>query len=208
MAIIQARTAFLRARQHELERQVQQRTAELHASQEQLQHFAYFDSLTALPNRRAFNDELRAACLGSPRPQDFALAIVDLDGFKSVNDTIGHDAGDALLAVAASRIRSCVREADFVARLGGDEFAIILRGATGLAEAEQACGRIVTEMAAAMTVKNHPVQIGASVGVALFRGAGDTPDDLYKRADMALYDAKRGGRGMWRWYSDRAMHDG
>ena len=200
-ALAQGWTLILRRRQHELERQVAERTAELSASQRQLQQFAYFDALTALPNRRAFNEEFRG--LIDTRPQcveEFALLLIDLDGFKQVNDTLGHDSGDALLVAAAGRMREAVREGDFVARLGGDEFAILLHAVQDQDWVDLVCQRIVSGMADPIMIKDVRVKIGASVGVALFPQPGQTQDQLYQHVDLALYEAKRAGRGVWRWY--------
>lgn len=207
-ALAQGWNLILRRRQHELERQVAERTAELSASQQQLQQFAYFDALTALPNRRAFNEEFRTLIDAVPqRAEDFALLLIDLDGFKQVNDTLGHDAGDALLVVAAGRMREAVREGDFVARLGGDEFAILLHAVQDQDQewSDLICQRIVSSMAAPITIKDVKVKIGASVGVALFPQHGQTQEELYKQVDLALYEAKHAGRGAWRWYHHRLM---
>ncbi len=201
--LVQARTRLLRARQLELEHQVAQRTAELRESQTRLEQLAYFDPLTALPNRRAFNNALRGACDNAA--ETFALVLVDLDGFKAVNDTLGHDAGDVLLTITAGRLRETVRNTDFVARLGGDEFAIMLCDIRETHIAEQTCERIVSAMAQPARIRDAVVQVGSSVGMALYPQHGQFPDALYKCADLALYDAKRAGRGTWRWYR-RIIH--
>jgi diguanylate cyclase (GGDEF)-like protein len=205
VCIVQSRTVFLRRRQHELERQVAERTAELSASQTQLERFAYFDTLTALPNRRAFNDALqRLASDATRHGRPFSLLLVDLDGFKQVNDSLGHQAGDEVLSIAASRLRAEMREGDFVARLGGDEFAALLdmpgdESGTGLV-----CDRIVSGMAAPMRIGGAQVTIGASIGAALFPMHGGSQDELYRRADLALYQAKRAGRGRWEWFKEES----
>jgi diguanylate cyclase (GGDEF)-like protein len=199
VGVAQARTILLRARQRELERQVAERTAALSASERQLHQLAYFDALTALPNRRAFNKAFREA-LEHPTLKDFALALVDLDGFKGVNDTLGHDAGDELLLLAASRLRDAIREGDFVARLGGDEFAILLMGVGVANRASAICERVVTSMAQPMSLRSGEATIGASVGVALFPMHATDGEELYRHADHALYEAKRNGRGKWRWF--------
>jgi diguanylate cyclase (GGDEF)-like protein len=197
-AMVQIRTRLLRARQRALERQVAERTAELRESQARLERLAHVDALTGLPNRRAFNDEVRRVCAASW--PNFALAIMDLDGFKPVNDTFGHDAGDAVLALTAARLRDAVRSTDFVARLGGDEFAILLSEIKDQHTAEQTCDRIIAVMSEPTLIRDRPVQVGASVGIALHPRHGETADELYKSADLALYDAKRAGRGTWRWF--------
>jgi diguanylate cyclase (GGDEF)-like protein len=208
VGVVQARTLILRRRQRELEQQVVQRTAELSArtvelteSQQKLRQLAYFDALTALPNRRAFHDEFQAMIADGPA-QPFALMLVDLDGFKKVNDTLGHDAGDDLLVVAAARLRETVREGDFVSRLGGDEFAILLRPVRDRSVVDSVGDRLVAGMAMPTVLKGAAVTIGASAGAALFPANGTTQAELYKHVDLALYAAKRAGRGAWRWYAD------
>jgi diguanylate cyclase (GGDEF)-like protein len=197
--LVQARTLYLRRQQRVLERLVAERTAELSLSQEKLQRFAYFDSLTGLPNRRAFNEQFQALASAEPaRP--FALILVDLDGFKQVNDSLGHLAGDALLVSAAVRLRQAIRDQDFVARLGGDEFAVLVGWVENDVPASTVCARIVTSMAEPVPVRGVPVLVGASAGVALFPQDGRTLDELYRHVDAALYEAKRAGRGVWRFY--------
>jgi diguanylate cyclase (GGDEF)-like protein len=205
VCIVQARTVYLRRRQHELERQVAERTAELSASQTQLERFAYFDTLTALPNRRAFNDSLQRLVSDADRHRrPFSLLLVDLDGFKQVNDSLGHQAGDEVLSIAASRLRAEMREGDFVARLGGDEFAALLDTPGDETGTSLVCDRIVTGMAKPMRIGATQVTIGASVGAALFPMHGGTQDELYRRADLALYKAKRAGRGRWEWFKEES----
>jgi diguanylate cyclase (GGDEF)-like protein len=199
--LVQARTRILKRRQRELERQVLERTKELSNTQEKLQHFAYFDALTALPNRRAFNDEFQALVSTSP-PQPFALILIDLDGFKKVNDSLGHLAGDSLLVAAAGRMRMAIREQEFIARLGGDEFAILVRAVDDQVLPSSLCERIITAMAEPISVWGTSVTIGASAGAALFPRDGLTPDELYRHVDLALYAAKNAGRGAWRWYHE------
>jgi diguanylate cyclase (GGDEF)-like protein len=207
-ALVQGRTIILRRRQRALERQVAERTAELSArteeltaSQAMLHRLAYFDPLTALPNRRALHEAVQALVQGQA-PQPFALMLIDLDGFKQVNDTLGHAGGDTLLVVAAGRLREAVREGDLVARLGGDEFAILLRAVRDEDPVAWVADRLVAGMAEPMTVQGTQVRIGASAGAARFPEHGTTEEALYRHADLALYDAKRAGRGVWRWYRE------
>jgi diguanylate cyclase (GGDEF)-like protein len=126
--------------------------------------------------------------------------LIDLDNFKQVNDAFGHDTGDALLVQAAGRLRDAVREDDFLARLGGDEFAVLLANVHDREIIERLCTRVVDALAAPITINGHSLQAGASVGVALFPDHGRTQEDLYRHVDQALYEAKRAGRGAWRWY--------
>ena len=196
-ALVQARTSLLRRRQRELEAVVASRTAELRATQLQLETMAYNDALTDLPNRRRFNDELhRLAALGRRGGDPFALLLIDLDHFKHINDTLGHDAGDALLVAAAERLRAAVRQTDCVARLGGDEFAVLLTPASDTIVGDVA-QRIVDAMRAPVTFGPHVMHISASIGAAV--AAQDGVEALYKRADTALYRAKKAGRDTWRW---------
>jgi diguanylate cyclase (GGDEF)-like protein len=200
--LTQGRMVWMRRRQRYLESLVQERTAELVSSQQKLTQLAYFDTLTALPNRRFFNQTMQERLAPiQGLPSEFALILIDLDGFKRVNDTLGHDAGDDLLVVAAGRLRAALREGDFVARLGGDEFAIILTRIIDCDLVAHVCDRVVTGMTAPIELKSHPVRIGASVGVALSPRDGATAEDVYKHADQALYQAKRSGKGIWCWYN-------
>ncbi|MET3889349.1 diguanylate cyclase (GGDEF)-like protein [Bosea sp. OAE506] len=147
------------------------------------------DPLTGLPNRRAFTEFVADAV----RTQPCAVAIVDIDHFKSVNDTLGHDAGDTVLQLVANRIQQGVRTGDFVARLGGEEFAILLPGASPDA-ALQIVDRIRSDLAATspLTIRNRPVTFSA--GLTTFSADDPSIDVVLKRADVALYEAKHAGR--------------
>ena len=207
-AVVQARTRYLRKRHRELERQVADRTAELRASQHQLEQIAYSDTLTALPNRRMFTEDFRKLAAQARRQGGgFALLLIDLDGFKEVNDTLGHDAGDALLIEVAGRLLAAVRETDRVARLGGDEFAILLPASQARSDIDMVCQRIVEDTAAPVVVNGATIRVSASIGVALFPEHGETQGTLNKSADLALYDAKRSGRNTWRWYDETMIKD-
>ncbi|MBV7537914.1 diguanylate cyclase [Duganella sp. sic0402] len=196
--LMQARTSYLRRRQRELEAMVEARTAELRATQTQLETLAYGDPLTGLANRRLFNDELRHLVAQAERGgASFTLLLIDLDRFKPVNDTLGHDAGDALLAAAAERLRAAVREADRPFRLGGDEFAVLLSQTTDRETLEPVCARILANLAAPLPHGEAVIEISASIGAAVYR-SGENHEQLYKRADVALYEAKAAGRNTWR----------
>ena len=212
VALVHARTTLLRRRQRELVAMVDARTAELRATQSQLEQLAYGDPLTGLANRRLFNDELRhlVAQAGRGGP-GFTLLLIDLDHFKQINDTLGHDAGDALLVAAAARLRAAVRESDRPFRLGGDEFAVLLGQTTARATLEPVCLRILEHMAQPLPHGAATMRISASVGAAVHDGAdvaggrdgqGGTHEELYKRADVALYRAKAAGRDTWRLAGD------
>jgi len=206
LILVQARTLLLRRRQRELQRQVADRTAELVATQEQLRHFAFVDVLTALPNRRAFNERIRTLIAGaSQQGKNFALLLIDLDGFKQVNDSLGHDAGDELLVIAADRMRDCLGENGFAARLGGDEFAILLDEYSDPETVELMCDRLVATLSQPAAIGRAMVTSGASVGAALFPQHGQDAEDLLRHVDLALYEAKRAGRGVWRWYRETQL---
>ena len=157
---------------------------------EKLAHMAHHDALTGLPNRTLFADRLRQAIQSTRRGTPFALLSLDLNGFKAVNDTYGHLAGDELLRTVAYRLRQCVREVDLVARLGGDEFAIIQTNAME-EEADLLARRVIQTLAQPYTVQGTRVTAGTAVGIALAPRHGADPDELVKKADLALYKAKR-----------------
>jgi len=197
-------TAYLRRQQRELERQVARRTAELHRmtvelqeSQLKLEHMAYSDSLTNLPNRRMFTEHFRQLLAMKLRQGgSFALLLIDFDRFKQINDTFGHDAGDAVLKEMAKRMVTNVRASDCFARLGGDEFGLLLAEAPEGDGLETVCQKILESFEEPIDFDGVQLKTSPSIGVALFPEDGETQDRLYKAADMALYQAKRqGGNG-------------
>ena len=204
-ALVQGRTVYLRRNQRDLERQVVERTAELRESQRQLEQIAYEDTLTALPNRRMFTEEFRELImLARLQNQRFALLLIDLDRFKQINDSRGHDAGDALLIEAAIRLQAAVRKSDCVARLSKDEFSVLVSQNPAAADIEMICHRIIESFVMPVPISDAEVRSSASIGVAVFPDHGATLDSLYKSADVALYEAKRAGGNMWRWYKSQA----
>jgi diguanylate cyclase (GGDEF)-like protein len=178
-----------------LEQQVSDRTAELSESHRRLEEIAYLDILTSLPNRRRFTEEIQTRLAIANRYRSpLALLLIDLDHFKAINDTFGHDAGDAVLVEAAFRLKFAVRNSDFVARLGGDEFAILVAATDKTNEIEAVCKRILDVLSASVPFKGEALTVGCSVGVAIFPDDGETQDALYKTGDLALYEAKGRGR--------------
>ena len=166
-------------------------------------YLASYDSLTELTNRAVFQRLLAEACrTASESP--FAVLYLDLDGFKQVNDTLGHATGDALLFTMAQRIRGCVRDGDVAARLGGDEFAILMAGATEAAAALLA-QRVLEGVSHPAQLGGHKVQVGVSIGIAL-SAAGQSASALLENADAALYQAKISGRGTYRLFSHSPEH--
>jgi diguanylate cyclase (GGDEF)-like protein len=174
--------------------------------QDDLAYRASHDALTGLSNARAFGDELRGEDAPGVQRRRYAGAgraaiFVDLDDFKDVNDNYGHQVGDALLAEAARRIASCLRDEDLAARLGGDEFAVLLRGVPDEPAAQSIAQRIVDVLGQPMTVSGIALNGQASVGLAYTSRRGDL-ETLIRNADTALYNAKAQGKGRWRQYHD------
>jgi diguanylate cyclase (GGDEF)-like protein len=159
---------------------------------------AMIDALTGLSNRRHFNETLRDVIRVADSDTHHAVVVIDLDRFKTVNDTLGHSVGDALLCLVAQRLRRETRDEDIVARLGGDEFVILLPNGE---MAEVVAARVVEILSRPFLVEGHVANIGASVGVARYPDHGTTDDELMRHADLALYDAKGGGRGTWRCFN-------
>ena len=162
---------------------------------------ANIDHLTHLPNRRLFRDRLEQEIKVARRLlQPVALLFIDLDRFKEVNDTLGHDVGDKLLVQAADRISQCVRETDTVARMGGDEFTVILPQINDLIFTEKVAKSIIQKLSAPFTVDDVELNISASIGIATCPKDGDDAEHLLKHADIAMYDAKTAGRGRFSHY--------
>lgn len=179
------------------------------AFEEQIENLAFYDPLTSLPNRRLLLDRFEQALALSARTgQHGALLFIDLDHFKNLNDTKGHEAGDQLLVQQARRLSHCVREGDTVSRLGGDEFIIILGELSPDAEeaaeeASEIARRILRNLSAPVTLTFKTMtdyESTCSIGVAMFRGHEASVDELLRRADMAMYQAKADGRNQFRFY--------
>ncbi len=181
-------------------------------SEDEIKHLAFYDPLTHLPNRRLLQDRLKQALISSLRTgRSGALLFIDLDNFKNLNDTLGHDIGDMLLKQVTQRLEACLREGDTVARLGGDEFVVMLVDLSEQTmEAAAQTEAIGEKILAAL---NQPYQLGsyvhrctASIGVTLFAGTQQAMDELMKQADIAMYQAKKAGRNTLRFF-DRQMQE-
>lgn len=162
------------------------------AARERIEFLALHDPLTALPNRAQFNDRLEKLLVAPARPH--ALLFIDLDGFKPINDTMGHEAGDEALRITARRLRHEIAQDDFVARLGGDEFVVIAGNVAAAADARAIAERLRAAIAAPLLIAGTACQMGASIGVALLPRHGRTPTEILTAADNAMYAAKRAGK--------------
>lgn len=171
----------------------------LKENERRIEHLAYYDPLTHLANRRLFNDRLNQALAQAQRNElTLAILFIDLDRFKQINDSLGHQIGDELLCELAERIKSCVRDEDTVARTGGDEFLVLLSHVNKPSEVVYITERILAVASKAVTLHEHQLNISASIGVALFPEDGTDADTLIKHADTALYRAKAQGRNTYR----------
>lgn len=185
---------------------LQEDVTERKAYAEQVYHQANYDDLTGLPNRKQFRERLQqqikhAAQTGS----SFALMFIDLDGFKNINDSFGHDAGDLLLRESARRIADSVRSSDFLARLGGDEFTLILQYACSAEAIGQIAEKILQQLTRPFQLDVHQGQVGASIGIALYPEDGRDAEQLIKQADHAMYRVKNSGRQNYCFYSRMVM---
>jgi diguanylate cyclase (GGDEF)-like protein/PAS domain S-box-containing protein len=175
--------------------------------EDELQRQAFFDALTGLPNRAVFRDRLAHALARAERTRDrVAIVLLDLDGFKVVNDSLGHDAGDELLVEVGRRLIDACRGGDTVARLGGDEFAILMEDAVSEDAAVALAERMQRALATPFSVKGREAFIGASIGIAFAGGAGAGPEEMIRNADTAMYEAKAGGKNRYAFFHPE-MHE-
>ncbi|WP_338524837.1 EAL domain-containing protein [Pseudomonas batumici] len=179
--------------------------SEIKAYQQQLHTMAFYDSLTALPNRELFKDRLQQAITHASRyNRQVAVAILDLDNFKVINDTLGHSAGDDLLQETARRLQRAVRDSDTVARLGGDEFALIMPLAAGGCLTALA-GKLLQAISGIYPIQGRELFISGSIGIACYPGDADTISELLQYADSAMYHAKEQGRNNVQVYSPQLI---
>jgi len=181
---------------------VKEDITELKRLQEELDHQARHDPLTGLPNRLMFKDRLQQTLALARRHHTLAaLLYLDLDGFKPINDTYGHDAGDLLLTEVGRRLQGCVRASDTVARMGGDEFTVLLNDVGSVEATRRVVATIAAALAEPVRLGSNEIHIAASIGVAHFPADGDVEDALLTAADSAMYVAKREGRAGCRFAS-------
>ena len=174
---------------------------EWQAAQQQISHMARHDALTNLPNRTLFREQLEKALRLARRSDQLAVLCLDLDHFKDINDSLGHPVGDVLLKEVARRLGECTTEHDTVARLGGDEFAIVqFCSDCDPSAVASLASHVVEQVSAPYDIAGHQLVIGVSIGISLAPEDGKNPDELLKKADLALYRAKEDGRGTYRFF--------
>jgi diguanylate cyclase (GGDEF)-like protein/PAS domain S-box-containing protein len=169
-------------------------------AEERIAHLAHHDALTGLPNRELFRSQLESALTQLREDEHLALLYLDIDHFKSINDTLGHPVGDELMRAVAGRLRRCVQTGDTVARLGGDEFALIHTAIRNPQDCIPLLNKIYDAIRAPYELSGHHVVADVSIGIAVAPGDGIEPDELLKNADLALYGAKAEGRGTYRFF--------
>ncbi len=176
--------------------------------EEKLKHQAFHDALTGIPNRLLFSERLDCAIEKSKTDSDFKFAVllIDLDRFKSINDSLGHQAGDTLLQLVTGKIRRHLRSQDTMARLGGDEFAVLLADIRDKAEVETIAARIRKAAESVFTIEDHDVRISASIGIVFGAPPYENANQMIRDADLAMYHAKDSGRAQFKFFSAR-MHE-
>lgn len=199
---VRERTSALEHTNRKLLREVQSRTE----AENTLRHMASHDALTGLPNRSLLQDRIKSAIARAQRyGAKLAVMLLDLDHFKEVNDSCGHEAGDALLTVIAERLRHCAREVDTVARMGGDEFVILLEGLADPKDAALVAQRVVESCSEPIAVMGHELRTPPSIGIAIYPDDCQDAASLLKSADLAMYEAKNTGRATFHYYSDEML---
>ena len=177
---------------------------ELHRQKDFLAYKAHHDGLTGLPNRVLFNDRLELAITKATRKESvLSVFFLDLDHFKQINDTYGHDAGDEVLKIFAERLRESIRAEDTLARMSGDEFMIILEDHVNPKTSEVVAEKIINAMSEEITLGDEKVHLSTSIGIALFAKDAVSPQELIKKADLAMYDAKQSGRNNFKFFYNK-----
>jgi two-component system, sensor histidine kinase LadS len=193
---------------NELNRMLQGEISEREQAEQALIEMAHHDALTGLPNRLLLSDRFRIAAAHATRARrELAMLMMDLDGFKKINDTLGHDVGDLLLVAVADVIRGTVRAADTVARFGGDEFVVLLNDLRDAEEATRAAEQIISALGKPLNVDGHSLVISPSIGIALCPQDGSTLEALLKCADIAMYRAKEAGGNTYYFFLEGAQQE-
>ena len=177
---------------------------ELRKQKDLMSYKAHHDELTGLPNRVLFNDRLEVAITKASRKESVvAVFFLDLDRFKEINDTYGHDAGDEVLKVFAQRLKESIRAEDTLARMGGDEFMIIIEDHVNPNTSKVVAQKIIEAMDEPIKLENNTINLSASIGIALYDKDAQEPQELIKNADLAMYDAKENGRNNFKFYKSK-----
>jgi len=193
------RTAELASANLRLQREVKERID----IEQQVRELAHFDSVTGLPNRNLLHDRIAQALLQAQRAtESVAIMFLDLDRFKNINDTLGHQVGDALLRQVAVRLSMTLRTSDTLARLGGDEFVLVLPGIASPKSVEGVAEKLISVLQAPLTVEEHALHITTSVGICIYPQDGLDTESLLRNADTAMYQAKAAGRNTFRFFTD------
>ena len=177
---------------------------EVKKNEERLKHQAYFDSLTGIPNRTLFLDRSEIALNQAKRSNEgLAVIFIDLDEFKELNDTLGHDAGDVMLKAVAQRFINCARKSDTVSRRGGDEFTILMPRIKNIEDAVKLAERILLSNKNAISIKEKMVFPKTSIGISIYPHDGDSIETLINNADKAMYYAKESGKNKYSFYNSK-----
>ena len=177
---------------------------EIKKNEERLKHQAYFDSLTGIPNRTLFLDRSEIALNQAKRSNEsLAVIFIDLDEFKELNDTLGHDAGDVMLKAVAQRFINCARKSDTVSRRGGDEFTILMPRIKNIEDAVKLAERILLSNKNAISIKEKMVFPKTSIGISIYPHDGDSIETLINNADKAMYYAKESGKNQYSFYNSK-----
>lgn len=185
-----------------MQKSIQRTEAKLESSKQEMQYMAFHDALTGLPNRSEFLKDLdRLLALAERHKRLVVLLLIDLDNFKTINDTLGHDIGDLLLIQIGKRFRSLLRKEDFVARLSGDEFAVLLYGVNKEHVAGKVANKIIEAVNKTFQLNSYHINVTVSIGVACYPEAGKDVESLTKSADIAMYRAKESGRNKFQYYN-------
>ena len=187
----------------EVEEKLHNAIVALEDAQEKHKHLAYFDSLTDLPNRRQFEMELEKTIISANLHEHlFALLYLDIDNFKAINDTFGHNLGDTLLRYVSYRLQPCLRKSDFIARLGGDEFAIIIKSIPTEKLAGDKAQQLIELFEKPFSLGNSMLEITVSIGIACYPRAGENANIILRNSDIAMYHAKRQGRNKFQYFTE------
>ena len=188
----------------ELERKVAERTAELEEAKARAQHLADHDALTGLPNRRLLEDRLtQALALSSRNRKSSAVMFVDIDRFKTINDSLGHAVGDALLKEVAERLVKQLREGDTICRIGGDEFVVVLPEVKRSSDVAHVAQKVIEQLSLPVTVEERELVVTCSIGIAVYPDDGRSAESLIRNADAAMYHAKELGRANYQFFTEQ-----